>query len=418
LKTLSVDPLTRVEGHGRVDLLLKKGQLVDARIHLLESPRFFEKLIVGRHYSEVPELICRICAICSSVHKLTALKALEKAFGLEIPPLAASVRDLLLLGGHIQSHALHLFCLVLPDFYEGLSVFELLQRQDHLAQAGLELKALGNDIQELAGGRVIHPVNPVPGGVVFRPDEEALINLLDRLNVWSERWPGLEESLLARAKFPHGAKCQGVCLATGGSQRFELSGDKLWHACQDEPLPVENYGKLIGEVPVEESHAKQAMGRSGPFLVGALARLRLAADRKLGLNWQDTEDNIHGNNIAQVFEIGWALKQTKGLILAILNAKDTSSLRLEQIQVKAGIGTAAMEAPRGLLIHHYVVDEWGNIAVGDVVTPTAINQRLMRQQIMADLSDITDARQLTLGAEKIIRSFDPCISCAVHVLHC
>ncbi|MBW2518894.1 MAG: nickel-dependent hydrogenase large subunit [Deltaproteobacteria bacterium] len=149
-----------------------------------------------------------------------------------------------------------------------------------------------------------------------------------------------------------------------------------------------------------------------------MARLRLEADRELGLNWQDTEDNIHGNNIAQVFEIGWALKQTKGLILAILNAKDTSSLRLEQIQVKAGIGTAAMEAPRGLLIHHYVVDEWGNIAVGDVVTPTAINQRLMRQQIMADLSDITDARQLTLGAEKIIRSFDPCISCAVHVLHC
>ena len=331
--------------------------------------------------------------------------------------MAVLIRDLLLLGGHIQSHALHLFCLVLPDFYKDLSVFDLLKRQDHLAQAGLELKALGNDIQELAGGRVIHPVNPVPGGVVFRPDQEALINLLGQLNVWLKRWPDLEEDFLAMANFPNGSKCSGVYLATGDSQRFALSGDRLWHACQDGSLPVESYGKLISEMPIEESYAKQAMGSSGPFLVGALARLSLAADREVGLTWLNTEDTIHGNNIAKLFEIGWALKQAKGLISSILNAKDSSPLCVGQIEVKAGIGTAAMEAPRGLLIHHYVVDEWGNIALGDVVTPTAINQRLMRYQIMADLSEVIDTRELTQGAEKIIRSFDPCISCAVHVLN-
>jgi len=164
-----LQPLTRVEGHGRVELYLDEGRLQAVRLALVESPRLFEKLVVGRAAVEVPDLVCRICAICSAVHKLAALTALEQAMAIEVPPQARQVRELLLLGGHLQSHALHLFCLILPDFTGRASLLELLRENDELARAGLELKAFGNRLQEVAGGRVIHPVNPVLGGVMRAP---------------------------------------------------------------------------------------------------------------------------------------------------------------------------------------------------------------------------------------------------------
>jgi coenzyme F420-reducing hydrogenase alpha subunit len=166
---LIVDPLTRVEGHGRVELLLKDGRLDDVKVRLLDAPRLFEALVVGRSYAEVPDVVCRICAICSAVHKLTSLQALENAMAITVPSLAATIRELLLLGGHIQSHALHLFCLILPDLRGTPDIVELLRHNDPLAKAGLDMKAFGNRIQKITGGRLIHPVNPVFGGVAYRP---------------------------------------------------------------------------------------------------------------------------------------------------------------------------------------------------------------------------------------------------------
>ena len=127
-------------------------------------------------------------------------------------------------------------------------------------------------------------------------------------------------------------------------------------------------------------------------------------------------ENIYSNNIAQLGEIEWGLARAFELTEMMLNAKDGDVLILEPGQQKGGLGTAVMEAPRGLLVHQYVIDEWGYVAAADVVTPTAINQCAMKSQILRDLADETDIQQMGVVAEQIVRAFDPCISCAVHLL--
>lgn len=412
---LVVDPLTRVEGHGRVELLLRNGRLGEVRVRMLESPRLFETLVVGRRYDEVPDLICRICAICSAVHKLTALQALEAALGVAIPPLAATVRELLLLGGHLQSHALHLFCLILPDLRGTADVVTLLGRKDPLAVAGFELKAFGNRIQQVAGGRVIHPVNPVFGGVAYHPARDDLAALAVDLQGWREQWPGLAESFVRSGEYPCGSAVRGNAIATGCAGGFSLAGERLWLA-QGEDVAANDYARLLGERSRADSHAKDADGGSGPFLTGALARARLAAGRGVTHSAAAGDRGIHDNNTAQLWEIGWALLRIGQLLDRLLSSHPGEELRTAPAAVGGGRGTAVVEAPRGLLVHHYVVDEWGTVVAADVVTPTAINQRVMASQVMADLAEEQDPAQLRTVTERIIRAYDPCISCAVHLV--
>ena len=410
-----IDPLTRVEGHGRIELILKDGRLDDVRVRMLESPRLFEKIVVGRKYDEVADLVCRICAICSAVHKLTSLEALEQALGIEVPPLAKAVRELLLLGGHLQSHALHLFCLILPDFSGAVSIVELLKKGNPLAAAGLELKAFGNQIQELAGGRVIHPVNPVVGGVIYRPQRQLLQGLAANLEAWQRKWPALAGDFISSARFPVAKTVRATPLATGQTERFSLCGNSLW-TDKGQAFPASDYRQILQELPDDGSYAKSSCGDAGPFIVGALARARLATARGCAQVSLPTTNDIYANNIAQVNEVGWALEQARKLTETILSAEDDASLRVESIQPRGGVGTAVKEAPRGLLVHHYVVDEWGYVAAADVVTPTAINQLMMKQQILDDLAGVGDVEQMRLVTEQIVRAFDPCISCAVHLL--
>jgi len=412
---LIVDPLTRVEGHGRVELLLKDGRLEDVRVRLLEAPRLFEALVVGRSYNEVPDLVCRICAICSAAHKLTSLQAIETALGVTIPPLAATLRELLLLGGHIQSHALHLFCLILPDLSGTPDVVELLRQKDPLAKAGLDLKAFGNQIQKIVGGRVIHPINPVFGGVAYRPGKDEVEALAAERLRWQRDWPDAADGFLQYDKYPEACPAIGTAIAAGGADAFALSGDHLWHE-KEGAVPAADYARLLGEQGRPDSHAKEAAGEAGPFLTGALARARLAAGRGLPVDLPMASLGIHGNNIAQVREIDWALQRVGQLLETLLADGCEAPLKTAPTPVGGGTGTAVMEAPRGLLAHHYVVDEWGTVVSADIVTPTSINQRVMAAQVMADLADEQDPVRLETVAARIVRAYDPCISCAVHLV--
>ncbi len=412
---LIVDPLTRIEGHGRVELLHRNGRLDNVTVRLLESPRLFEALVTGHQYDEVPDLICRICAICSAVHKLTSLQALENAMDVIVPPTAAMLRELLLLGGHLQSHALHLFCLILPDLREAPNILILLKQEDPLAVAGLALKAFGNRVQEVAGGRVIHPVNPVFGGVAYCPGKDELDSLAAELERWQRDWPKLAAGYEEAGYYPAASKVLGSAIATGLADSFSLSGEQLWYepsAC----VTAAEYARLLGEHARPETHAKDAAGASGPFLAGALARSRLAAARGVPFGPFADVLGIHANNLAQVREIDWALNKIGQLLETLRGNAGAGPLHAGPVAVRGGSGTAIIEAPRGLLVHHYVVDEWGTVVAADIVTPTAINQRVMAAQVMADLADEEDPERMRRVTERIVRAYDPCISCAVHLL--
>lgn len=409
-----LQPLTRVEGHGRVELHLEDGRLREVRLALIESPRLFEKMVIGKSAAEVPDLVCRICAICSSVHKLAALAAFEQILAIEAPPVARLVRELLLLGGHIESHALHLFCLILPDFSSQRGIFDLLRAGDPLATAGIELKAFGNRLQELAGGRVIHPVNVLLGGVAGRPSPADLADLHHSCDRWRSRWPQLLKEFAGRARYPAGQPPVGTRLATGPGVDFGLAGDRLFLS-GGRQLPVAEYNSLLAEERVVHSRAKHSCGPNGPFLVGALARRQLWCERSQSPSLPSTA-GIHDNNTAQLEEIEWALARVDTVLATLHRLSPRQPLRTVPGAPQAGIGTVAFEAPRGLLVHHYVVDDWGQVAAADIVTPTAINQRAMEQQLLVDLSHLDEEAVLRDNAERIIRAFDPCISCAVHVI--
>ncbi len=415
MKTVRIDPLTRVEGHGRVELRLDSGRLVAARVAITESPRLFEALLVGRNWFEVPALICRICAICSGVHRVACCQALEKALGVEIPPQAAAIRELLVLGGHIESHALHLFCLVLPDLEGGESILELLRAGSPAARDGLALKALGNRIQELAGGRVIHPVNVEVGGVLQRPDAGQMEKLLEELAGCPESCVALIEPFAESFRYPPSPKAIGTRLAVHSAAGLSLFGEEL--ALSDgRILPGKKYRGLLQERPVAYSHAKHSRAAGGPLLTCALARRELASPEPALLPQPGPlPGGIHANNAAQAAELVWALARARQLVGQLLE-EGGKELHVP-VRSGPGIGTAVIEAPRGLLIHHYVLDDMGRVAEADIVTPTAINQAAMEAQLLSDLQDVPET-ELAGRAQRIVRAFDPCISCAVHLLGC
>ena len=411
MKIIKIEPLTRLEGHGRVELTLRENRLADVRVEITESPRLFEGLVAGRSFREVPALVCRICAICSSVHRIAAAGALERALGVEIPPAARLVRELLMLGGHIESHALHLFCLVLPDICGAESVVELLHSGNEAARQGLALKGVGNRIQELAGGRVIHPVNVEVGGVLRLPNRKELEAMGEEIGPWQERLSALSAAFMLEESYPPSARAAGTYLSVSGGDGFSLTGETL-KLSDGRMLPAGDYRQLLEERPVAYSNAKHSGVEGKTYLAGALARLENAGG---GPAAGMAGGGIFRNNAAQAAELGWTLERCRDLMEELLKLGEDEPVMVA-VQPRAGIGTEAIEAPRGLLVHHYVLDDLGRVVFSDIVTPTAINQATMETQLREDLADIGDEAELSRRAQCLVRAFDPCISCSVHVL--
>lgn len=409
MKVISVEPLTRVEGRGRIELYLADGCLQRVQVSLLEVPRLFEGLVRGRSFREIPSLVCRICSICSAVHSIAAASAIEKALKVEIPPVARKVRELLLLGGHIESHALHLFCLIYPDLCGVDHLMNLLAQEDVCVKGGLELKRLGNRIQEVAGGRAIHPVNVEVGGIVVLPPASAMFELANEIGKMEEQ---LAELLLPfrAGGYPSGREAVGIRLSVAGSEEFSLQGEHL-NLSDGRSLPADAYADLLKERSLHYSNARIPSGEI--FLTGALARQEEFC-RQQGRTFSAHAAGIHANNSAQADELVWALSRSRVLLNELLTLSGNEDVSTP-VPVAAGSGTAIIEAPRGVLIHRYVLDDCGKIAAADIVTPTAINQRAISGQLLSDLAGLPEDA-LPGAAERIVRAFDPCISCAVHLL--
>lgn len=414
MTTFTVEPLTRVEGNGRVELTPAADGSVGVRVVLAESSRLFEGVVLGRPWHEVPGLVCRICSICSGVHRLAAVTALERALLVSVPPAARLVRELLLLGGQIESHALHLFCLILPDLAGSDDLLTLLRQGDATAAGGIELKRFGNRIQELAGGRVIHPVNIEVGGVMALPGAAQLDQLRAACAAWHQRLPQLLSPLRRADAYPPSILAPVQELAVDGGATFALSGEAL-RLSDGRRVAADDYRALLGETVLPHSGAKYALGNELPFYAGAQARLTLY-HRSTAADWAVPPGcGIHGNNLAQASELEWALSRLDEVLEALAQLPAAAPLQVA-VRPRAGSGTALFEAPRGLLIHHYALDEFGRVAAADIVTPTAINQRALEAQLAADLCGLADPEELCRRAERIVRAYDPCISCAVHLL--
>jgi sulfhydrogenase subunit alpha len=423
-KAIVMNRVCRVEGHGGIAVDIKDGKVVDVKMNIFEGPRFLESLVVGKTHDEVAPILMRICAICSATHTVASLMAVENAFGIEVSRQTRLLRELLVQGGNIESHALHLFCLVIPDLMHHPSTVTLAADYPREVKMGLEMKKLGNSIQETIGGRAIHPVNAVVGGFGKIPNEEQLLNLKEKLQKALEQ--GLATfQLVSSLDVPDLCASPNIYAAlSNGESGYSLFGDKIILST-GETKQISKYKDICCEMVVSHSHAKHSQFKDNPFMVGAMARITLNGNKlsgqarnafeNLGIDW--TSGNPFHNNIAQAIELIYSIEKAIEIIDELL----TTGLKREksvEITTGPGAGTGAVEAPRGTLYHSYRFDESGRLAKAGVITPTAQNLANIEKDLRACVESSIDESKESISSklEMIVRAYDPCISCAVHLV--
>lgn len=423
-KSIVINRVPRVEGHGGITVNMKDGKVSQVNMDIYEGPRFFESLVVGKTYDQVTPILMRICAICSAVHTVTSLMAVENALGIKVSHQTRLLRDLLIQGGNIESHALHVFCLALPDFLNYPSVVDMARDHAQEVRTGLEIKKLGNTIQEVIGGRAVHPVNAVIGGFGKLPAPEELLRLKEQLTKGLEQsWAAVE--LIAQLEIPDFCISPNIyaALLPNGSG-FSLLGEEIILST-GEKRNIRQYQQICQEKVVPHSHAKQSWCNDKPFMVGALARVALNGDKlvgeakkardKLGLN--SPSKNILENNVAQALELIYSMERSLEIIDELLD----TGIKPEPsapVKIRAGSGVGAAEAPRGTLYHSYSFDEEGRLTKADVITPTAQNLANIEKDLRQAVENLMDepTESLKRKLEMVVRAYDPCISCSVHLL--
>lgn len=424
-KKIAIEHLGRVEGHGGIHVEIEGGKITKVNMDIYEGSRFYEELIVGKHYEEVAGIVSRICAICSADHLLASQMATEKAFGVEVSRQTYLLRGLLLHGSMIESHALHVYALALPDLLGFDGVLAMASQYPREVSIALGLKKLGNTIQEIVGGRAIHAINPVLGGFGLVPTTQQLIELKEQLQ------KGLDDALLtvdlyeSLLPLPDFADSPTVYTALEPREpRYSYLGDIIQTSLGDR-FPVEDYRKVCHERVVSHSTAKQSLFANKPFMTGSLARLNLNHQQIRGKAREVMErllpelptTNILHNNTAQLIELIHSIERSLVLIDYLLEEgiKQEDPVKIEP---RAGRGVGAIEVPRGTLFHAYTYDETGHIVDADVITPTAQNLANAEKDLRTAVEHLmaADEEQLRLSLEMVARAYDPCISCAVHLV--
>jgi coenzyme F420-reducing hydrogenase alpha subunit len=422
-RRIEVGVLARVEGEGGLRVVVDGDRVQDAFLDIFEPPRFFEAFLRGRAAQDAVDLTARICGICPVAYQMSAVHALEKAFGIEPPPGVRALRRLLYCGEWIESHVLHMFLLHAPDFLGHESAISMAADPAlrPLVERALRMKKIGNRLVTIIGGREIHPVSVCIGGFFRVPARAELAALVGDLTwglgaaVDAVRWaaglayPAFEADyeFVALRHPDHYPMNEGRLVSSGGLD-----------------APVEAYQAHFVEEHLAHSNALHSRflrdGRS--YLVGPLARVNLNADRlsaaaravaaEIGLCLPLR--NPFMSLLARGLEIVDAFEEA----LALVEAYEPPDPPRVPAVPRAGVGAHATEAPRGLLYHRYEVAADGRITAARIVPPTSQNLRRIEEDLRLFVPSVLDAPhdEATLRCEQLVRSYDPCISCATHFL--
>ena len=420
---IEVPILTRVEGEGGVTIRLRDGAIDKVELNIYEPPRLFEALLRGRALEETPDITARICGICPVAYQMSSVHALEAAIGIQITPKIRRLRRLMYCGEWIESHALHIHLLHAPDFFGAASGIALAQRFPNEIKRGLQLKKFGNRMLDVVGGRAIHPINVRVGGFHRLPKTEEMAALVPHFEwglqaaIETTRW-------VATFPFPDFEQPYEYVSLCHPDEYPMNEGDIV--SSTGLKIPVSQYNQNFVEEHVAHSTALHAVRRHErtSYFLGPLARLNFHRDR-LSPAAQSLADEVglpedcrnpFKNIIARCLELVHAYEEA----LAILKDYDSSGLAHVDYQYRAGSGCAATEAPRGLLFHEYQIDAGGKIVSGQIIPPTSQNQRQIEQDLMVHLTsrlqDGASRDELAIDCERLVRTYDPCISCSTHFL--
>ena len=419
-RRIKVEALTRVEGEGGLDVTLNGSVVQDVKLSIYEPPRFFEGFLQGRPLEEVPDITARICGICPVAYQMSSVHALESALGVKISPEIRRLRRLLYCGEWIESHGLHMHLLHAPDFFQEDSGIDLAKRFPDEVNRGLRLKKHGNDLLEVLGGRAIHPVNVRVGGFHKAPRREDLQRLIPDFE-----W-GLEAAVAATRwvagfSFPE-FECSYDMVALRHPDEYPMNeGDIV--STSAGPVSVEDYEQHFKEEHVEHStalHSVRANNKS--YHVGPLARVSHNRDQLSPLA-RRVADEVRfpspcNNPFMAIVARGLEVIHTYEEALEILKDYRPFTPPHSDYHYAAAEGSAATEAPRGMIYHRYQVDAAGKVAMAKIVPPTSQNQLQIESDLKEWLPHIMqeNEQKTAFDCERLIRSYDPCISCSTHFL--
>lgn len=412
-----IDALTRVEGEGALEVYLENGRPTKLTLSIYEPPRFIEGILRGKLYHHIPDITARICGICPIAYQMSGLQAIEDAFGVQIPEDIQMMRRLLYFGEWIQSHALHVFFLHLPDFFGVPSILELAKLDRDLVLAGMEIKKAGTLLIQTIGGRASHPVSPVPGGFSSLPDDlsglvKPLQNALEK-SLWAlEKLNGLN--------YPDFELEDVVFVSLWEEDYPILKGQIYFEGQKIEPSQFKDY---FTEFEVPHSTAKHSKLKDGRvYLVGVMARYNNAFEKlsKLSievaqkLNLLPPVRNPYRSLLLRMVELIHSLERS----LEIVKTYRKPSTSRVEVHPRESEGFGVSEAPRGILWHHYSFDSQGRILTADIIPPTSQNQPAMELSLWQRIQSLKEVTQQELQnwAEPMVRNYDPCISCATHFL--
>jgi NAD-reducing hydrogenase large subunit len=451
-KKIVISPITRIEGHAQVTILLNDDDSVKEALFKVVDFRGFEKFTEGRPFYEMPSITSRACGICPVSHLLASAKACDAIVGVSPPKTAIMLRRLMHMGQLIQSHALNFFHLSSPDLLLGFdsdpaqrNIFGLIEKQPELAVRGVKLRKFGQEIIEKVAGKRIHSSDWIlPGGAKWpltkeRADylsgnlPEALDSTLKTLEMYKKLLAGFEEEVENFGNFP--TYYLGLVTPSGGLEQYDgkiriMDAHGKIVADQLDPTKYQEY---IGEAVEPWSYMKfpyyKPIGYpDGAYRVGPLARLNIASHCGTPLADQELKQfkKLGKNGVVQsTFQYHYArLIETLFCIETAKNLLENPEILSEHVTSKAlvnnyeGVGVA--EAPRGTLIHHYKVDPQGMITWNNMVIATEHNNIAYNMAVTQVAKKYVKARQLQEGmlnrVEAVIRAFDPCLSCATHAV--
>ena len=448
MKRITIDPVTRIEGHAKIVIQLDdSGHVSGTEFHVTQV-RGFEKFTEGRPFYEMPGITSRICGICPVSHLLASSKACDGIMALRIPPTARKLRELLHCAQMVQSHALSFFYLSAPDFLLGMdsdastrNVLGVIASNPELARDGIELRKFGLQLIENLCQERVHPAWVVPGGVASPlssaardhtlADLPAAYQIVDRtLRFFRSTLDNYQDEI---AFFGSAPSLYAGLVDRQGNLQFYEGGLRFCNANNDifaDHIPAEEYGDWIAEASLRDSYLKAPFFKpqgfpDGVYRVGPLARLNVInqcglprADKELVEFRQRFGSPAHSAflfHYARLIEIIYSLER----IEVLLNDPEILSTQVRATGgVNASEGVGMIEAPRGVLIHHYKVNEEGGIVWANLIVATGHNNLAIARSIRQVSEHFIDGSKLQEGmvnrVSAVVRAYDPCLSCSTH----
>jgi len=416
---IDIHHLSKIEGHADLDVKVKDGKVEHAHLKISESKRFFTQGVRGKSCLNVAQLVSRICGTCSIAHLTCCIEAVENTLGIAPSEQTRVLRNLTMDGLMVRDHAMHLYIFCLPDILNADSVLELADRDKSLIEKALEVKSAGNELSKLVAGRSVHAPFPAVGGYTRVMTDQQAKEMAHSLHHAREH--AIEFVELFREKLPvFERKTHFIALK---NENYEYIGGEI---CSSQGYCVsrQNFWDHLDRVVVPYSQATGFEFEGREYLVGALARMNLNKDALHRDTKKDCasslslfpSNNIYANNLAQAIEI------INGIDHAIekLESWEFKPEQYKTPPVKAGSGIGVIEAPRGTLYYALKTDDKGMVDYINLVIPTAQNHQNIEKDVAKLVQEQIDsgaeADTISLEAEKLIRAYDPCMSCATHFL--